>query len=153
VVAVYRESRDGSGDGVLVVDVRWDAPLPSERPRGPLSLGIPVERIGTWGWGWVDELGLPASTRAEPNAAIDTGDPLALALPERFGNAVRRFRTLQGLSQERLSTACGLHRTFIGAVERGETNVSLATLVRLAKGLDVSVSHLVGEAESAHDER
>jgi transcriptional regulator with XRE-family HTH domain len=44
--------------------------------------------------------------------------------------------------------ACGLHRTFVGAVERGETNVSLATLGRLAEGLGVSVSHLAAEAES-----
>jgi DNA-binding XRE family transcriptional regulator len=153
VVAVYRESRDESVEGVVVIDVRWDPPLPSERPRGPLSLGIPVERVGTSGWGWVDRPDLPPSTTARPNAVLDSGGQLALPLPERFGNAVRRIRTLQGLSQERLATACGLHRTFIGAVERGETNISLATLARLAKGLDVSVSHLVGEAESVPDER
>jgi transcriptional regulator with XRE-family HTH domain len=70
-------------------------------------------------------------------------------LRERFGFAVRRIRKSHGLSQERLALACDLHRTFIGAVERGETNVSLATLGRLAKGLGVSVAQLAAEAESA----
>jgi transcriptional regulator with XRE-family HTH domain len=66
----------------------------------------------------------------------------------RFGNAVRRIRKARSLSQERLAIACGLHRTFVGAVERGETNVSLETLERLARGLGVSVAHLAAEAES-----
>jgi DNA-binding XRE family transcriptional regulator len=153
VVAVYHESRGGSAPLVLVIDVRWDPPPASERPRGPLSLGIPVARIGTAGWGWVDEPPPLRSADAWPNVAINSGDQLGLALPKRFGIAVRRIRESQGLSQERLAIACGLHRTFVGAVERGETNVSLSTLGRLAKGLGVSVSHLAAEAESAGDRR
>ena len=150
VVAAYCEPRGGSAPAVIVIDVRWDPPPADQRPRGPLSLGIPVARIGTPGWGWVDGLPSSPSARALPNAAFTPRDQLGQALRERFGIAVRRIRKSQGLSQERLALACGLHRTFVGAVERGETNVSLATLDRLAKGLGVSVAHLAAEAESAY---
>lgn len=148
VVAVYRESRDQSARSVLVIDVRWDPPSASDRPRGPLSLGIPVARVGTAGWGWVDDPDPVRSVDALPNATPSFEDHLGVALRKRFGIAVRQIRKSQGLSQECLAMACGLHRTFIGAVERGQTNVSLATLGRLAEGLRVSVSHLAAEAES-----
>ena len=52
---------------------------------------------------------------------------------------VRRLRLAQKLSQEGLAEACCLHRTYIGAVERAERNVSLSTLEALAKGLAVPV--------------
>lgn len=153
VVAVYREPRDGSAAPVLVVDVRWDPPSASERPRGPLSLGIPVARIGTLGWGWVDEPDSARSHDPSSGVASSSGDQRAVAMRRRFGVAVRRLRMSRGMSQEQLAFACGLHRTFVGAIERGESNISLATLARLAKGLDVSVSRLAAEAESVHDER
>jgi DNA-binding XRE family transcriptional regulator len=148
VVAVYYESRGELALAVPVMDVRWDPPPATERPWGPLSLGIPVMRIGTAGWGWVDRTESSPAADAMPNAAPGSGSELGHALRERFGIAVRRIRRSRSLSQERLAMACGLHRTFIGAIERGETNVSLETLERLAKGLAVSVAHLAAEAES-----
>lgn len=50
---------------------------------------------------------------------------------------VRRIRLAQGLSQEKLGAIAGVHRTFVGHVERAETNVSIDTLDRLADALSV----------------
>lgn len=55
-----------------------------------------------------------------------------------FGKNIRMLRQQKGLSQEALADECGLHRTYIGGVERGERNVSLLNIVALAKALDVN---------------
>jgi len=52
-----------------------------------------------------------------------------------LGETVRRLRESEGVSQEELADRCGLHRTYVGSVERGERNVSLANIVRLARAL------------------
>ncbi len=62
---------------------------------------------------------------------------------KRFGETVRRFREDEGISQEELADRCGLHRTYIGSVERGERNVSLANIVRLAQALKRAPSALL----------
>ena len=59
-----------------------------------------------------------------------------------FGEEVRAQRLGQGLSQERLADLAGLHRTYIGSVERGERNVSLDAIGALATALRVHVSEL-----------
>jgi len=60
-----------------------------------------------------------------------------------FGENVRRLRKNRYWSQEKLAEACGLHRTYIGAIERGERNVSLENIVEIARSLDVSPSALL----------
>ena len=59
-----------------------------------------------------------------------------------FGSRVRKLRKLKGWSQERFADECGLHRTYIGAIERGERNVSLNNIHAIAKALDISVKEL-----------
>lgn len=60
-----------------------------------------------------------------------------------LGASVRRIRTERGLSQEALADLAGLHRTFVGFVERAETNISIDNLGRIADALGVAASHLL----------
>jgi transcriptional regulator with XRE-family HTH domain len=60
----------------------------------------------------------------------------------KFGKRVRHFRKLAGLSQERLADRCGLDRTYIGGIERGERNVSLRNIEIIARALKTTISNL-----------
>ena len=62
---------------------------------------------------------------------------------QRFGTAVRSLRHQLGISQEILAEKAGLDRTYIGHVERGARNVSLSTIDKLARALDVSTASLL----------
>lgn len=62
---------------------------------------------------------------------------------ERLGAEIRVKRQHSGMSQEELASKCGLHRTYIGSVERGERNISIKNLLRLADALGCSLSSLV----------
>ena len=64
-----------------------------------------------------------------------------------LGRAVRDFRSLRGISQEDLAHLSGMHRTYLGGIERGERNVSYANLKRLALALEVPASELLARAE------
>jgi transcriptional regulator with XRE-family HTH domain len=61
----------------------------------------------------------------------------------QFGARVRRYRKQRGLSQEKLGFEAGVHRTFVGAVERGEVNISIINVLRLARALGRDPSVLV----------
>ena len=61
----------------------------------------------------------------------------------RFGQRVREERNKQGLSQESLAEKAELHRTYIGMIERGEKNITLRNIEKLAKALGVSINELV----------
>ena len=60
-----------------------------------------------------------------------------------FGANVRSERERNRFSQEALADRCGLHRTYIGGVERGERNIGLVNLVRISQALEVQPSHLL----------
>lgn len=60
----------------------------------------------------------------------------------RFGTAIRNRRQRLGVSQEEFADICGLDRTYIGGIERGERNVALVNIEKIAKGLRISVSEL-----------
>jgi transcriptional regulator with XRE-family HTH domain len=66
-----------------------------------------------------------------------------LEVRKKFGEAVRQRRLALGLSQEELAERAGLHRTYVGSVERGERNVSLENIVRLAAALKLNASQLL----------
>lgn len=60
-----------------------------------------------------------------------------------FGKRVRQLREQKGISQEQLGFDAGLHRTYIGQIERAEKNISLKNIEKIAKRLDVNVSELM----------
>jgi transcriptional regulator with XRE-family HTH domain len=69
----------------------------------------------------------------------------ASSLRVLFAANVRRFRLRRGLSQEKLADLAGLHRTYVGSVERGERNISIDNVGRLAEALGASAAELVSE--------
>ncbi len=70
-----------------------------------------------------------------------------------FGAAVRALRQSQGLSQEAFADLVGIHRTYIGDVERGERNIGLVNVGRIASALNVTLSALMTEVERQRDGR
>ena len=64
-----------------------------------------------------------------------------------FGRTVRRLRESKGLSQEKLAELAGIHRTYIGDVERGTRNIALVNMTRIAKALGTSLSRIIAEME------
>jgi transcriptional regulator with XRE-family HTH domain len=67
-----------------------------------------------------------------------------IRLKREFGSRLRKLRKQKGVSQEGLALACGLDRSYIGGVERGERNVSLLNIHRIATALGISPSELFG---------
>lgn len=61
----------------------------------------------------------------------------------RFGDTLRHHRSRLGLSQEELADRAGVHRTYIGMLERGEKNVTLRNIEKLAGALDVPIHTLL----------
>jgi transcriptional regulator with XRE-family HTH domain len=62
---------------------------------------------------------------------------------QRFGLRMRELRLARGLSQERLALETGLNRTYLGSVERGERNISLINIAKLAAALNVQMRDLL----------
>lgn len=62
---------------------------------------------------------------------------------EEVGFNIRRIREERGLSQEELGAVAGLHRAYIGQIERGEKNIGLKNLEKLAKALHVGVKDVL----------
>ncbi|MEJ2568118.1 MAG: helix-turn-helix transcriptional regulator [candidate division WOR-3 bacterium] len=60
----------------------------------------------------------------------------------KFGKKVREERKKLGLSQEALAEKAGVHRTYIGMIERGEKNITLANIQKVSKALKVKISKL-----------
>jgi DNA-binding XRE family transcriptional regulator len=92
-------------------------------------------------------------TDASDDAALDAGplDPATSidvpALAVRIGQTIRQLRREAGLSQEAFAHRVGVHRTYMGDIERGAANLSLATLELVAHGLNTSAWELVYRAE------
>jgi transcriptional regulator with XRE-family HTH domain len=69
---------------------------------------------------------------------VPTADPRKL-----FGNRLRELRTQRKLSQEKLAELADLHRNYVGGIERGERNVALVNIVKLAHALAVRPAKLI----------
>ncbi len=66
---------------------------------------------------------------------------------KRFGEVVRRLRSERGFSQESFAQRCGLHRTYIGIIERGEKAVTIVTADKIARALGMNLADLFSELE------
>ena len=62
---------------------------------------------------------------------------------KRFGAKIRELRRAKGLSQEELAFRAGIHRNYLGGVERGERNPALDNIAAIAKALDVTPGELL----------
>lgn len=60
----------------------------------------------------------------------------------KFGNKVREQRLLLGLSQEELANRAGVHRTYVGMIERAEKNITLTNIEKIAKALQLSIDEI-----------
>ena len=67
------------------------------------------------------------------------------------GAQIRTFRKAQGISQEKLAERADLHFTYVGGVERGERNISLENLSRIAKALGMEIRDLFPVKDPKHD--
>jgi transcriptional regulator with XRE-family HTH domain len=70
---------------------------------------------------------------------------------ERIGAAVRECREEKGLTLQSLASQTGYHYTYIGSIERGERNITLKTLLRLAGALSIPSSQILQRAEATSD--
>jgi transcriptional regulator with XRE-family HTH domain len=68
-----------------------------------------------------------------------------LSARKTFSQRLRQIRQKKGLSQEELADIAGLHRTYVGSVERNERNISIDNMERLAKALEVDITDLLKE--------
>jgi len=63
-------------------------------------------------------------------------------IQRELGKRIRKLRTRKGWSQEEFAAISGLHRTYVGAVERGEKNLTISTIHTLAKTLETTIAAL-----------
>lgn len=61
----------------------------------------------------------------------------------KFGNKVRERRITLGLSQEELASRAGVHRTYVGMIERAEKNITLENIQKIAKALEIPLDKLM----------
>jgi transcriptional regulator with XRE-family HTH domain len=73
------------------------------------------------------------------------------ALARKFGALVQRLRLERGFSQDTFAQACRLERAHVGKIERGEVNVTVATTLKLARGLDLTLSGMFLRLEQDYD--
>lgn len=70
-------------------------------------------------------------------------DPVLAGQLRAIGDNIHELRRERGLTQEALADAAGLHRTYIGSVERGERNLAVGNLFALAAALGVTITELI----------
>jgi transcriptional regulator with XRE-family HTH domain len=71
-------------------------------------------------------------------------------LQQRLGRNLRILRKGKGLSQEAFADALGIHRTYMGGLERGERNITLKTVERIAAALGIDPADLLSDAAPDH---
>jgi DNA-binding XRE family transcriptional regulator len=128
---------------LLTNEQQWSHAEPASRlqSQGRLRTGARIvlliggRRIGITG----------ASVASVPRSPGERLELIAL------GRAVRELRHERGISQEDLADEAGLHRTYVGGIDRGERNVAFLNLVKLAGALGVPASELLSRYERIRD--
>lgn len=69
----------------------------------------------------------------------------------QFGKRVRAERVERGYSQEQLADLAGLHRTYIGMIERAEKNITLENIGKIARALDLKIADLLRDVDDGPD--
>lgn len=77
-----------------------------------------------------------------PNPSSHRQDPKLIAL----GEAIRRVRLSKGISQEKLALLAEVDRSYVGRIERGDNNVAVLTLARIASALSITLASLMHRA-------
>lgn len=96
-------------------------------------------KCGTWS---VEYGASPRNHPRVPNLTSRRQDPALVSL----GQALRQIRLSKSISQEKLALVAEVDRSYVGRVERGDNNVAVLTLVRLASALGISVATLMEHA-------
>jgi len=104
---------------------------------GAVGMGRGKDRAG------VSKAGLEAPPTDKQNAPPTNIDKNASPLRRRVGVEVRVLRVMHGWTQEVLAEVAGLHRNYVGYVERGERNVGIDNLEQLANALGVPIAVLL----------
>lgn len=71
-------------------------------------------------------------------------------LSNKFGELIKQIRKEKGISQEELGFRSNVHRTYIGMIERGEKNITLENIEKIAKGLGISMKLIFEHLEKIH---
>lgn len=75
--------------------------------------------------------------------------PAHMGFLKSIGSSIKRYRRKMGLSQEELADLAGLHRTYVGGVERGERNISVLSLCKITNALRIKPYILLRERDEA----
>jgi transcriptional regulator with XRE-family HTH domain len=70
-----------------------------------------------------------------------------------LGKNISKLRKEKGLSQEKFAEACNLHRTYIGAVERGERNITIDNIEKICMALEIDIKQLFEERKDVKNEK
>lgn len=74
------------------------------------------------------------------------------SLAKRLGLVIRHLRLEAGMSQEEFAHQCGLHRTYIGSIERGEKTITIETADKIAQALGISLSEMFQQLENREND-
>lgn len=113
-------------------------------PCSARCAGAPVYVVGSISR-FLDLLSLDCRRRAV--ASLSSSRREGNLLTKQVGELIRRLRRAQGLSQEEFGARCGLHRTYIGALERGEKTMTIETANKVAHALRLSLAQLFNQVE------
>ncbi len=67
---------------------------------------------------------------------------------KKFGQRIKELRHIKSISQEELADQAGVHRTYIGMIERGEKNITLISMLKLTNALSITMSNLFKDFEN-----